>query len=597
MYLYGMSKPVLGHIPDPLTLREFDQEQLPDLAAYLRKAIIDSLAKGEGHLGSSLGTVELSIALHYVFNTPDDLLLWDVGHQAYGHKMLTGRKVAFDQLRQLGGISGFPKREESPYDAFGTGHAGTAISAALGMAISAKLQSIERHHIAVIGDASIANGMAFEALNHLGTTNANVLIVLNDNSMGIDPSVGALKNYFDAVKKEKANLPNFFQNLNITYSGPIDGHDLDLLVNYFKEEKKQSGPRLLHLVTKKGKGLPIAENKQVTYHAPGKFDPLTGKLNSANGKQKIKFQDIFGKTLKFLAKQNAKIVAITPAMPTGSGLVEMMEEFPERCIDVGIAEQHAVTLASGMATQGLVPFCVVYSTFLQRSYDQIIHDVALQKLPVIFCIDRAGIVGHDGPTHHGVFDMAYLRCIPNLTIAAPRNAKVLQDLIYTAQLGLDQPLAIRYPRGYSQLDELSFNFEKTEWGKGEQLKTGSRFALLSIGTLAQTISESLTKLANSEWFAHFDLGFVKPLDAEMLHGIFKNYERIIVFEEGTVKGGVGSAVLEFGALHQYSTPVDLEGVPDEFVTHGTTQKLLENLGLDVHGICKKLNSVSNKNKE
>jgi len=597
MYLYGMSKPVLGHIPDPLTLREFDQEQLPDLAAYLRKAIIDSLAKGEGHLGSSLGTVELSIALHYVFNTPDDLLLWDVGHQAYGHKMLTGRKVAFDQLRQLGGISGFPKREESPYDAFGTGHAGTAISAALGMAISAKLQSIERHHIAVIGDASIANGMAFEALNHLGTTNANVLIVLNDNSMGIDPSVGALKNYFDAVKKEKANLPNFFQNLNITYSGPIDGHDLDLLVNYFKEEKKQSGPRLLHLVTKKGKGLPIAENKQVTYHAPGKFDPLTGKLNPANGKQKIKFQDIFGKTLKFLAKRNAKIVAITPAMPTGSGLVEMMEEFPERCIDVGIAEQHAVTLAAGMATQGLVPFCVVYSTFLQRSYDQIIHDVALQKLPVIFCIDRAGIVGHDGPTHHGVFDMAYLRCIPNLTIAAPRNAKALQDLVYTAQLGLDQPLAIRYPRGYSQLDELSFNFEKTEWGKGEQLKTGSRFALLSIGTLAQTISESLTKLVNSEWFAHFDLGFVKPLDAEMLHGIFKNYERILVFEEGTVKGGVGSAVLEFGALHRYSTPVDLEGVPDEFVTHGTTQKLLENLGLDVHGICKKLNSVSNKNKE
>ena len=460
MYLYGMSKPFLDRIPDLKTLRKFDPNQLLELAKNLRQAIIEVLAKGEGHLGSSLGTVELSIALHFVFNTPKDMLIWDVGHQAYGHKMLTGRKDGFDQLRQQGGISGFPKRDESPFDAFGTGHAGTSISAALGMALSAQLQGVEKHHIAVIGDASIANGMAFEALNHLGTTSANVLIVLNDNSMGIDPSVGALKNYFDSVKTTESSLPNFFQNLNIAYSGPLDGHNMDLLIKTLTEQKKQLGPRLIHIVTKKGKGLPLAENKQITYHAPGKFDPVTGKLNPANGKQKIKFQEVFGKTLLHLAQHNSRIVAITPAMPTGSGLVELMQEFPDRCIDVGIAEQHAVTLAAGMATQGILPFCVIYSTFLQRAYDQLIHDVALQKLPVVICVDRAGIVGHDGPTHHGVFDIVYLRCIPNLTIAAPRNAQELQNLLYTAQLGLDQPIAIRYPRGYSQLTELNFNFKK-----------------------------------------------------------------------------------------------------------------------------------------
>ncbi len=592
-----MSKAFLDRIPDPQTLRKFDLNQLFDLAKDLRQAIIDSLAKGEGHLGSSLGTVELSIALHYVFDTPKDLLVWDVGHQAYGHKMLTGRKSNFELLRQQGGISGFPNREESPYDAFGTGHAGTSISAVLGMALASQLQGQKNQHIAVIGDASIANGMAFEALNHLGTTAANVLIVLNDNSMGIDPSTGALKNYFDTVKKEASSLPNFFQNLNIDYSGPLDGHDLNALVSNLKRQKTQTSPRLLHVVTKKGKGLPLAENEQVTYHAPGKFDPITGKLNPANGEQKIKYQDVFGKTLEYLAGINSKIVAITPAMPTGSGLVELMQKFPDRCIDVGIAEQHAVTLAAGMATQGTLPFCVIYSTFLQRAYDQVLHDVALQKLGVVFCIDRAGIVGHDGPTHHGVFDIAFLRCIPNLTIAAPRNAQQLQNLLYTAQLGLEQPLAIRYPRGYSQLKKLSFDFEEVTLGKGSCLKEGGPIAILSVGTIAENIQAALTELEDADNFAHFDLGFVKPLDLELLHTVFQTYQRVVVFEEGSIKGGAGSAVLEFAAENNYKIPIELEGVPDQFISHGKSKNLLKDLGLDTEGICKKLDSILNKNEE
>ena len=592
-----MSKAFLDRIPDPQTLRKFDLNQLFDLAKDLRQAIIDSLAKGEGHLGSSLGTVELSIALHFVFDTPKDLLVWDVGHQAYGHKMLTGRKSNFELLRQQGGISGFPNREESPYDAFGTGHAGTSISAVLGMALASQLQGQKNQHIAVIGDASIANGMAFEALNHLGTTAANVLIVLNDNSMGIDPSIGALKNYFDTVKKEASSLPNFFQNLNIDYSGPLDGHDLNALVSNLKRQKTQTGPRLLHVVTKKGKGLPLAENEQVTYHAPGKFDPITGKLNPANGEQKIKYQDVFGKTIEYLSGINSKIVAITPAMPTGSGLVELMQKFPDRCIDVGIAEQHAVTLAAGMATQGMLPFCVIYSTFLQRAYDQVLHDVALQKLGVVFCIDRAGIVGHDGPTHHGVFDIAFLRCIPNLTIAAPRNAQQLQNLLYTAQFGLEQPLAIRYPRGYSQLNKLSFDFEEVTLGKGSCLKEGGPISILSVGTIAENIQAALAELEDADNFAHFDLGFVKPLDLELLHTVFHTYQRVVIFEEGSVKGGAGSAVLEFAAENNYKIPIELEGVPDQFISHGKSKNLLKDLGLDTEGICKKLDSILNKNEE
>lgn len=552
------------------------------------------MAKGEGHLGSSLGTVELTVALHYCFDTPKDVLIWDVGHQAYGHKMLTGRKAAFDHLRQEGGISGFPKREESLYDAFGTGHAGTAISAALGMALSSTLKGENKQHIAVVGDASIANGMAFEALNHLGTTQANVLVILNDNTMGIDPSVGALKHYFETVKKEHPDTPNFFESLNLDYSGPIDGHNMKELLQLFDQQKKIQGPRIIHLVTTKGKGLPIAENEQVTYHAPGKFDPLTGKLSIPQAHQKLKFQDVFGQTLLHLAKTNEKIIALTPAMPTGSGLVKMMDAFPSRCIDVGIAEQHAVTLAAGMAAEGMLPFCVIYSTFLQRAYDQVIHDVALQNLGVVFCIDRAGIVGHDGPTHHGVFDIAFLRCIPNLEIATPRDAQTLQNLLYTAQLGIKHPLAIRYPRGFSEQTKLTTQFEKINWGKGQLLKEGTKLAVLSFGTLAKVVSETLKNIEETNAIAHYDMCFVKPIDEELLHTICKTFKAIMVFEEGSSSGGAGSAILEFAAQQGYHIPIQLEGIPDQFISHGNTLFLHEKLGWNAEGISKKISLLLNK---
>ena len=581
-------------IQTPKELRKLSPELLKYFSDELRKEIIKTLSTGEGHLGSSLGAVELSVALHYCFDTPFDVLIWDVGHQAYVHKMLTGRRSSFKSLRKKNGISGFPKREESEYDTFGTGHAGTAISAVLGMAISAKLQNKKRHHIAIVGDASIVNGMAFEALNHLGTTKANVLIILNDNSMGIDPSVGALKNYLTDIKKENSKVPDFFQSLNIKYEGPIDGHNLESLISSFQRQKKKSGPRILHVITTKGKGLLSAEKEKVIYHAPGKFDPVTGKLNPSPENKKIKFQNILGETLLNLAKKNKKIIAITPAMPTGSGLVNMMNKLPNQCIDVGIAEQHAVTLSAGMATQGMIPFCVIYSTFLQRAYDQIIHDVALQKLPVIFCIDRAGIVGHDGPTHHGVFDIAYLRGIPNIQIVAPRNAKILQNLIYTVQLGIKSPLAIRYPRGFSELNEISFDFKKIKWGQGKQLKEGDTIAILTIGTLAEKIDLAMLKVENSKAFAHFDLCFIKPLDELLLHKIFKTYKAVIIFEEGIKKGGVGSAVLEFAAQHGYSIPINTEGIDDRFVSHGKTFDLLNEIGLDAKTISNKLNLLLNK---
>ena len=579
-------------IQNPEKLRKLSPEMLQLFAEELRQEIINILAKGEGHLGSSLGTVELTVALHYCFNTPNDLLIWDVGHQAYGHKMLTGRRSEFKKLRQKGGISGFPKREESPYDSFGTGHAGTAISAALGMALCTPNQS--RNHIAVVGDASIVNGMAFEALNHLGATQANMLVILNDNSMGIDPSVGGLKSYFDSMKKEKAKSPSFFKSLNIPYRGPVDGHDIKSLITQFEDQKKLKGPRILHIVTTKGKGLRKAEIEQVTYHAPGKFDPITGKIDPFQKHKKIKFQYIFGKTLLKLAEKNEKIVAITPAMPTGSGLIEMMNILPNQCIDVGIAEQHAVSLAAGMATQEILPFCVIYSTFLQRAYDQIIHDVALQKLPIIFCIDRAGIVGHDGPTHHGLFDVSYLRCVPNLQIVAPRDARTLQNIMFTAQLGIDYPLAIRYPRGYSEQESISFDFKKISWGKGEQLKEGKSIAVLTLGTLAKNVQTAISELKLAEAFAHFDLFFVKPLDEELLHKVFRNFASIIIFEEGVKHGGVGSAILEFAAQHNYHVPVKLEGVSDVFVSHGKTEDIMKEIGLDVQTIKNKLQLLLNK---
>ena len=581
-----MQNSILNHINSPTELRLLNQKDLPQLAQELRAFIINIVATKEGHLGASLGVVELTIALHYVFNTPEDLLIWDVGHQAYGHKILTGRKDNFHTNRQLNGVSGFPKRSESVYDAFGVGHASTSISAALGMAIASQLQGdLEKQHIAVIGDASIASGMAFEGLNHAGVTNANILVILNDNAIGIDPSVGALKQYLTNVKKGIQKKNNIIKALNFDYSGPIDGHDIDKIISELKRLKTIKGPKFLHIITTKGKGLKQAEENQVKYHAPGKFDATTGDLilKSTSG-QPPKYQDVFGYTIVELAKINNKIVGITPAMPTGSSLKYMMDVFPDRAFDVGIAEQHAVTLAAGMATQGLIPFCNIYSTFLQRAYDQIIHDVALQKLPVVFCLDRAGLVGEDGATHHGVFDISYLRCIPNLIIFAPRNEVELRNIMYTAQLGLELPIAIRYPRGQGVLVDWKQPFSKIEIGKGVQLKDGKKIAVLSIGTMAKNVSEAIEQSNNPDAIAHYDMRFVKPLDEELLHIIFKTYTTIITVEDNVVKGGFGSAILEFSAMHQYKNNIKVLGIPDTFIDHGTVAELQKSMGLDVESL-------------
>ncbi|MFY0712363.1 1-deoxy-D-xylulose-5-phosphate synthase [Seonamhaeicola sp. NFXS20] len=572
-----MPKELLKYINSPKDLRSLKQDELPWLAKELRQFIINIVATKEGHLGASLGVVELTIALHYVFNTPEDLLVWDVGHQAYGHKILTGRKNIFNTNRQLGGISGFPKRDESEYDTFGVGHSSTSISAALGMAIASKLKGENKHHIAVIGDASIASGMAFEALNHAGVTDANLLVILNDNAIGIDPSVGALKQYLTNVKKGTQKRNNIIKALNFDYSGPIDGHDINKIISELERLKNVNGPKLLHIITTKGKGLKQAEIDQVKYHAPGKFNATTGEvIIKSDTKEPPKYQDVFGHTLVELAQKNKKIIGITPAMPTGSSLKYMMQQIPERAFDVGIAEQHAVTLAAGMATQGLTPFCNIYSTFLQRAYDQVIHDVALQSLPVIFCLDRAGLVGEDGATHHGVFDLAYLRCIPNLIIFAPRNEIELRNIMYTAQLKLKQPIAIRYPRGRGVTINWKQPFEKIEIGKGIQLKNGYNLAILSIGTIAKNITEAITDLNVS----HYDMRFLKPLDETLLHEIFKTYKTIITVEDGTVKGGFGSAILEFASENNYKNIIKTLGVPDNFVEHGTVNELQNLLGLD-----------------
>ncbi len=571
----------LKHINSPKELRLLNQKDLPQLAQELREFIIDIVATKEGHLGASLGVVELTIALHYVFNTPEDLLIWDVGHQAYVHKILTGRKDVFHTNRQIGGISGFPKRDESVYDAFGVGHASTSISAALGMAIASQLKGdSEKHHIAVIGDASIAGGMAFEGLNHAGVTHANLLVILNDNAIGIDPSVGALKQYLTNVKQGIQKKNNIIKALNFDYSGPIDGHDIDKIISELKCLKSVKGPKFLHIITTKGKGLKQAEENQVTYHAPGKFDASTGDIISKTPSEFTKYQDVFGHTIVELAKQNKNIVGITPAMPTGSSLKYMMEAMPHRAFDVGIAEQHAVTLAAGMATQGLVPFCNIYSTFLQRAYDQIIHDVALQKLPVIFCLDRAGLVGEDGATHHGAFDMSYLRCIPNLIIFAPRDEIELRNIMYTAQLGLQLPIAIRYPRGTGAIAQWKQPFKSIEIGKGVQLKKGEKIAVLSIGTIAKNVSEAILNLNVS----HYDMRFAKPLDETLLHTIFKNYQTIFTVEDNAIKGGFGSAVLEFAAANNYKNTIKIIGIPDSFIEHGSVAELQKSVGLDVAGL-------------
>lgn len=576
-----MQKSLLQNINSPEALRLLNPKDLPQLAQELRDFIINIVATKEGHLGASLGVVELTIALHYVFNTPYDQLIWDVGHQAYGHKILTGRKDNFHSNRQLRGLSGFPKREESEFDAFGTGHSSTSISAALGMAIASKLKDENKHHIAVIGDASIASGMAFEGLNHAGVTDANLLVILNDNAIGIDPSVGALKMYLTNVKKGTQKQDNIFEALNFDYSGPIDGHNFQAIISELERLKTVKGPKFLHIITTKGKGLKQAEADQVKYHAPGKFDAKTGDLAvKPTLEQPPKYQDVFGYTIVELAKQNKKIVGITPAMPTGSSLKYMMDELPDRAFDVGIAEQHAVTLAAGMATQGLIPFCNIYSTFLQRAYDQIIHDVALQNLPVVFCLDRAGLVGEDGATHHGVFDLSYLRCIPNLIIFAPRNEVELRNIMYTAQLGLKYPIAIRYPRGRGLNLSWKQPFSKIEIGKGEQLKKGKELAVLSIGNMAKNISEAITNLVVS----HYDMRFVKPLDEHLLHHIFKTYRTIITIEDNTITGGFGSGVLEFASKHNYKNIIKVLGIPDTFIEHGSVNELQQALGLDADSL-------------
>tara|TARA_R110002167_G_scaffold130594_1_gene314139 strand:+ start:1218 stop:2984 length:1767 start_codon:yes stop_codon:yes gene_type:complete len=584
---------ILNNINSPKDLRHLTQDELPQLAQELREFIINIVAAKEGHLGASLGVVELTIALHYVFNTPHDQLIWDVGHQAYGHKILTGRRDDFHTNRQLGGLSGFPKREESIYDAFGVGHASTSISAALGMALASQLKGDEeKQHIAVIGDASIAGGMAFEGLNHAGVTNANLLVILNDNAIGIDPSIGALKQYLTHVKKGTPQQDNIFEALNFDYSGPIDGHDINKLISELQRLKTIKGPKFLHVITTKGKGLKQAEEDQVKYHAPGKFDVQTGNVFTKSDLiQPPKYQDVFGYTIVELAKQNKNIVGITPAMPTGSSLKYMMDEIPDRAFDVGIAEQHAVTLAAGMATQGMIPFCNIYSTFLQRAYDQVIHDVALQKLPVVFCLDRAGLVGEDGATHHGVFDLSYLRCIPNLIVFAPRNEMELRNIMYTAQLGLQQPIAIRYPRGRGSNLDWKQPFSKIDIGIGVQLKEGNKLAVLSIGTMANNAEDAIKSCNKPEEIAHYDMRFVKPLDEKLLHNILKKYESVITIEDGTIIGGFGSAILEFASANNYKNNIKILGIPDTFIEHGSVLELQQSIGLDSESLTNYFNEL------
>ena len=587
-----MINALLDTIKIPSDLKKLTKDQLPKLAEELRAFIIDVVATKQGHLGASLGVVELTIALHYLFDTPKDLLVWDVGHQAYGHKILTGRKDVFHTNRQLDGISGFPKIAESKYDTFGVGHSSTSISAALGMAIASSLKGeTEKQHIAVIGDASIASGMAFEALNHAGVSDANILIILNDNAIGIDPSVGALKEYLTKVKTDRSLAKNnIIKALNFDYSGPIDGHNFKSLLRELKRLKNKKGPKFLHVITTKGKGLSQAEKDQVTYHSPGQFDAKTGEIIPKNSKGlSPKYQDVFGETIVELARGNTKIIGITPAMLSGSSLKMMLKEFPERTLDVGIAEQHAVTLAAGMATQGMIPFCNIYSTFIQRAYDQIIHDVALQNLPVVFCIDRAGLVGEDGATHHGVFDLAYMRAIPNMIVFAPRNEVELRNILYTSQLGLNQPIAIRYPRGRGVLFDWKKPFEIIELGTGVCLKDGKDIAILSIGTIGNNVSKALEEFPS---VAHYDMRFSKPLDENLLHSICADFKHIITLEDGVEKGGFGSAILEFMGKHNYKNKVKVLGIQDHFVEHGTIEELQKKNGIDISSIKKLIGSLS-----
>jgi len=626
--------PLLGQIQYPADLRKVSKEQLHQVSEELRQYIIDVVSVHGGHFGASLGVVELTTALHYVFNTPYDQLVWDVGHQAYGHKILTGRRENFHTNRKYKGLSGFPKRDESSYDTFGVGHSSTSISAALGMAIASQQKGeFDRQHIAVIGDGAMTAGMAFEALNHAGVSNANLLIILNDNCMSIDPNVGALKEYLtdittshtynklrDDVWNLLGKLPvgkrftremasrleagfkgvvssssNLFESFKLRYFGPIDGHNIIKLVDTLQDLKDIPGPKLLHIVTTKGKGYALAEQDQTTWHAPGLFDKITGEIfkKPVTTPQPPKYQDVFGHTIIELAEQNESIMGITPAMPSGSSLKFMMEKMPHRAIDVGICEQHAVTLSAGLATQGMRVFCNIYSSFMQRAYDQVIHDVAIQKLPVIFCLDRAGLVGDDGPTHHGAYDVAFMRCIPNLVVSAPMNEEELRNLMYTAQLPANElPFVIRYPRGQGVMADWRQPFKEIKIGTGRKIRDGKDIAILSLGHPGNFVTEACKELlADGLQPAHYDMRFVKPLDTAMLHEIFQHFSKVITVEDSSLPGGFGSAILEFMAMNGYQAEVKMLGIPDRIVEHGKPEELHRECGYDAPAIAAKVREM------
>jgi 1-deoxy-D-xylulose-5-phosphate synthase len=593
--------PLLARIETPADLRRLPVEQLPQVCHELRQFIIDHVSRSGGHLGASLGTVELTVALHYVLQTPDDVLIWDVGHQAYGHKILTGRRKAFAANRKWGGIAGFPVRSESVFDAFGTGHSSTSVSAALGMANASRLAGNHtRTHAAVIGDGGLTAGMAFEALNHAASSSqrqVNLLVIVNDNGISIDPNIGALHEQMQQWPNHSPTAPtNFFQSLNIPYYGIADGHDVIALVHQLTALKAQQGLRLLHCRTIKGKGLEQAEQNQTFWHSPGKFDKHTGEIISIKPSfQPAKYQDVFGETLAELAARNPRIVGITPAMLSGSSMQRLMDVFPERTFDVGIAEQHAVTFAAGMAAQGMIPYCNLYATFAQRAYDQMIHDVCLQKLKVIFCLDRAGLVGADGATHQGAFDIASLRCIPELLIAAPMDEAELRQLLYTAQLSdIQQPFAIRYPRGHGVLQEWRQPFQKIPVGKGRILMRGERIAVLSIGHTGNFVQQAAIALAEEGIrISHYDMRFVKPLDEELL-AMAAAHRAILTVEDGILAGGFGSAVLEWLADRQLKVPVTRLGIPDEFIPHGEPAQQYDYCGIDTAHITARLRELWQK---
>ena len=633
---------LLSTINSPADLKKISKEDLHKVSDELRQYIIDVVSVHGGHFGASLGVVELTTALHYVYNTPYDQLVWDVGHQAYGHKILTGRRDAFPTNRKYKGQSGFPKRSESEYDTFGVGHSSTSISAALGMAMAAKFKGEKRKAIAVIGDGAMTAGLPFEAMNHAGVADADVLIILNDNCMSIDPNVGALKEYltdittsqtYNKFKDEVWNLlgklpvgksfsrsmahkltegvkgmvnsrSNLFESLKLRYFGPIDGHNVAKLVDTLQDLQHIPGPKLLHIITTKGKGYDLAEKDQTLWHEPGLFDKVTGQIQKKqyDVPQPMKYQDVFGHTLVELAQKNKNIFGITPAMPSGSSLKYMMEAMPDRAFDVGIAEQHAVTLSAGMATQGMKVFCNIYSSFMQRAYDMVVHDVATQKLPVVFCLDRAGLVGEDGPTHHGCYDIAYMRCVPNLIVSAPMNEKELRNLMFTAQLdSLNLPIVIRYPRGEGMMADLQkdtmaekYPFEEIQIGKGRKLKDGEDIAVLSFGHPGNFAAAAIRNVkADGINPAHYDMRFAKPLDEAMLHEVFTTFSKIITIEDGTVVGGFGSAVLEFMNANGYKAAIKIMGIPDRLVEHGSPKQLYAEIGMDADGIAATIRELAN----